>query len=310
MLSGKYRQYGIHTFPPPGAGRVLMQILNILEQFPYAAYNPDTTQGNLLLALTFQLTLRDRNRMPQNPDIFFQNIDEKMSDKTYAKRVKATIERIMSHYTNIVDEVIPPKTGGETTHFCVADSEGNIVSVTQSIELVFGAKRVAKNLGFFYNNYMSAFEYKDKTHPYYLLPRNRPWSSAAPTIVTVRNKPRLVLGSPGSERISTALAQVLIRYFDGKESLVEAINKTRFHTGEHKRLQLESPRFTEEMLEGFKNVGFTLKKRDAYSFYLGCVQAIELPHVRNGRVFNGVADARRDGSALGLEQMPKGVDSN
>ncbi|NBG87387.1 gamma-glutamyltransferase [Isachenkonia alkalipeptolytica] len=300
VLEGKYRKYGIITFPPPGAGRVLMQILNILENFTEEDIDLDSPYGSLILALAFQLTLRDRKQMPQNPDIYFQQSARKMTNKKYSREVTENIRRIIDKYSETVSH-LPPDTSGETTHFSVADGEGNIVAVTQSIELVFGAKRTAQGLGFFYNNYMSAFEYKDRTHPYYLLPGNKPWSSVAPTIVTSRKKPLLVLGSPGSERISTALSQVLLRYLDGKQDLSRAIEEPRFHTSDLKKMQLEKKRFSREIESTFEETGFDIRRRGSYSFYLGCVQGIELPHKKNGYQFYGVADPRRDGAAKGPE---------
>ncbi|MFW6284803.1 MAG: gamma-glutamyltransferase [Bacillota bacterium] len=305
VLTGRYRKFGLITFPPPGAGRVLLQVMNILEHFDPKRLDLDTPYGNLVLALAFQLTLSDRRRLPQHPDIYFQKTQKTMRDKKYAAEVMNTIEDLLTRL-DMDETMLAPKTSGETTHFSVADRFGNLVSVTQSIELVFGAKRMADSLGFFYNNYMNAFDYTDRTHPYYLLPRNRPWSSVAPTIVTLRNRPRLVLGSPGSARISTTLAQVLLRYLDQGFSLQEAIEAPRFHTSHEKRLQLEYPRFEPSILSGFEHMGFKLKKRGAYSFYLGCVQAIELPHGKNRFQFVGVADPRRDGTAKAPHPEKKG----
>ncbi len=300
VLAGRYRRYGIVTFPPPGAGRVLVQIMNILEQFPPASIDPATPLGNLVLALSFELTLKDRRRMPKNPEIYAQLMKRKMLDKEHAARVKETIDAVIASLAE-EEEEFRLRTVGETTHFSIADDEGNIIAVTQSIEKVFGAKSMAKGLGFFYNNYMSAYEYKDKTHPYYLLPRNRPWSSVAPTIVTHRKRPILVLGSPGSERIATTLAQVLVRYLDKEESLGDAIGAPRFHTSEEKKLQIEAPRYAKEVIEMFRSTGFSVKARDPYSFQLGCVQAIELPGMKNRRRFTGVADPRRQGGAKGAD---------
>ena len=62
------------------------------------------------------------------------------------------------------------------------DAAGNVVGLTQSIERVYGAAVVTPELGFLYNNYMSAFEYEDIAHPYYLRPNAVPWASVAPTI--------------------------------------------------------------------------------------------------------------------------------
>ncbi len=300
ILEGKYRKHGIVTFPPPGAGRVLVQILNILENFSEEDIDLNSPHGNLITALAFQMTLRDRKEMPQNPDIYVQQSTRRMTDKKYSQEVTGNIRKMLERYGESMT-FVPPRTSGETTHFSVADGEGNVVAVTQSIELVFGAKRTAQDLGFFYNNYMSAFEYKDRTHPYYLLPGNTPWSSVAPTIVTFRKKPLLVLGSPGSERISTALSQVISRYIDGEQDLAEAIEEPRFHTSDLKKMQLEKKRFSEDIVKVFEETGFEIRSRGPYSFYLGCVQAIELPNKRNNYQFYGVADPRRDGSAKGPE---------
>ena len=83
------------------------------------------------------------------------------------------------------------KTSGETTHLSVMDADGNVVALTQSIERVFGSCTMSPRLGFLYNNYMSAFEYKDISHPYYLRPNAVPWASVAPTIVMRGRKPWL-----------------------------------------------------------------------------------------------------------------------
>lgn len=305
VIEGKYRAFKLITFPPPGAGRVLIQIMQILNAFEKASIDLDTPLGNAIIALAFQLTLRDRAKMPQNPDIYFQQVSERMTDLKHAKKMHELIKRIVSSFKQQRD--VPIKTAGETTHFNVVDNEGNTVAVTQSIERVFGAKRMNHPHGFFYNNYMSAFEMKDRTHPYFLLPRNRPFSSVAPTIITRRGKPICVLGSPGSERISTALAQVLVRYLDFNEPLAEAIEKPRFHTSARKQMQLEQERFDDSIKDNFEALGFDMKARDSYSFYLGCVQAIEFPHKKNGYTAIGVADPRRDGDAIAVK--PKGKQS-
>ena len=78
------------------------------------------------------------------------------------------------------------------------DGNGNVVGLTQSIERVFGSCAASPELGFLYNNYMSAFEYDDPSHPYYLRPNAAPWASVAPTIVFRGRKPWLAIGSPGS----------------------------------------------------------------------------------------------------------------
>jgi gamma-glutamyltranspeptidase/glutathione hydrolase len=288
VLEGRYRNHRLATFPPPGAGRALVEILNILETFDPGELELSDPRTYVILAHVFQNALRDRDQRPVDPDLYQQTKKKRMTDKRHAERISDRIRRI-----------IPPR--GETTHLCAADTEGNVVGITQSIELVFGSKRVNPEYGFFYNNYMNTFEYRDMAHPYYLLPGAEPWSSVAPTILLSKRSPVMVLGSPGSERIATSLAQVIFRVVDAGEPLDRAVAAPRLHAGKAGRIQIEKKRFDSRVLAALGEAGFSIKRRGAYSFYLGCVQAIQLP--RTGRdEFFGVADPRRDGDARGPGQ--------
>ncbi|WP_280770358.1 gamma-glutamyltransferase family protein [Salipaludibacillus daqingensis] len=296
VLESTYRDYDIYTYPPPGAGRVLVQILNTLEGFPPETLDPNEPIGAVISALAFRFALNYRERMPMHPDHYLQSVSQMLVDKGYAKEI---IKRIHYIYNMALkDTFLPPPTSGETTHLSVVDKEGNMVGITQSIELVFGSKTMAKGLGFFYNNYMSAFEYKNMAHPYYLLPGGRPWSSVAPVLLFKKGKPHYLLGSPGSSRISTTLAQVIVRLVDKEESLEEAISAPRFHASDTGELLIEKDRFQKDVYKALEISGFDLKKRDPYSFYLGCVQGVQMP-MKWREPYKGVADPRRDGTALG-----------
>ena len=297
VLEGKYRKARLVTFPPPGAGRALVEILNILETFKPDEICLDTPKASVILAHVFMNALRDRDMRPVDPDIYAQSKRKRMVDKRYAEKISARIRQV----TGILPPDPPtPPTAGETTHLSVADSDGNVVGITQSIELVFGCKRANPTFGFFYNNYMTTFDYRDMAHPYYLLPGAPPWSSVAPTLLFKKGKPWLILGSPGSERIATALAQVITRVVDMNMPLDEAIEAPRLHAGKTGTILIEKARFDQVVLEALNRSGFNLTKRGAYSFYLGCVQAIQLPLTPKEQ-FVGVADPRRDGNAQGLE---------
>ena len=88
---------------------------------------------------------------------------------------------------------------GETTHLSVVDSEGMAVSLTQSIERVYGSKAAAAGLGFLYNNYLCDFDFSQPEHPFYLRPNSVPWGTVAPSMVFNEKDLWMVLGSPGSE---------------------------------------------------------------------------------------------------------------
>ncbi|CAM3948459.1 gamma-glutamyltransferase family protein [Alkalicoccus chagannorensis] len=303
VLESSYRGYDVVTYPPPGAGRVLVQLLKTMEQFDPDELQNDTPTGAVLLALAFRFALNYRQRMPMDPDHFSQSMNQVMIDETYAAETAGRIRDIFN--AALEDTFVPPPTAGETTHLSVVDENGMAVGITQSIELVFGSKRMAAERGFFYNNYMSAFEYKDRTHPYYLLPGGRPWSSVAPVMLFKKGRLHYLLGSPGSSRISTTLAQVITRLIDQDESLEEAIAAPRFHSSDSGDLQIEQPRFPREVTDALRLASFQLQKRDAYSFYLGCVQGVEAPGRWFGR-FTGAADPRRDGTASGPDELDEG----
>jgi gamma-glutamyltranspeptidase/glutathione hydrolase len=296
VLESRYRGYRLATFPPPGAGRALVQIMNILETFDRQELDLERPLTHVVLAHVFMNALRNRDKSPVDPDLYLQTRRRRMVDKRVAERIAGRIARIVEAGGEAV--AAPAADHGETTHLTAADADGNVVGITQSIELVFGAKRLHPTLGFFYNNYMNTFEYRDMSHPYYLLPGAQPWSSVAPTLVSRRATPLFALGSPGSERIATALAQVLLRTLDHGQDLADAIDAPRLHASQSGTIQIERRRFPPQVVEALTGAGFKITRRGAYSFYLGCVQAIRLPQAPNEQ-FVGVADPRRDGTARG-----------
>jgi gamma-glutamyltranspeptidase/glutathione hydrolase len=279
-LSTKFLGKRVFTFPPPGAGRMLIEMINIIQKLPHRSINIKLPEGAVTLAKVIMQANIDRRDRPFDPNYYPQIDDEHMLNHKYAKKVAKRIRRELEGE-------------GETTHLSVIDREGNIVSLTQSIERVFGSGAASPELGFLYNNYMSAFEYEDMSHPYYLRPNGVPWASVAPTIVFHGQHPWCALGSPGSERIVTAILQVLLRL--KKENHMEAIMAPRLHCSLNGTVSLEASRMRNDILRALERSGFKLDIRDPFSFYLGSVQAVF--HEKDGYI--GIADLRRDGSADG-----------
>ena len=96
-------------------------------------------------------------------------------------------------------------------------------------------------------------ETSEPSHPYYLRPGAVPWSTAAPTIVFREGLPWIALGSPGSERIFSSLAQVLSRIVDGSDSLDEAIDAPRLHCSIGVQVSLEAERFDHAVIERLRD---------------------------------------------------------
>ncbi|WP_300673762.1 gamma-glutamyltransferase [Desulfoluna sp.] len=273
----------VFTLGPPGAGRTLIEALNLLEHFPELPGAIDTPNGILRLSNIIRKANLDRSDRPADPTLFAQELelDEDITHKEYAARAAGRIHRRI-------------KAGGETTHLSTIDKAGNMVALTQSIERVYGSFAAAPGLGFLYNNYMSAFEYRDITHPYYLRPNAVPWASVVPTLLLKGGKPWLSIGSPGSERIVSAVLQVLLRLFRG-DTPYNAVEAPRMHCSIGGKVSMEGTRMRNDIAPLLSRHGFDVHIRDPYSFYLGCVQLV----MQTEDGFMGVADPRRDGSAEG-----------
>ena len=279
-VSCQFEDFRVTTFPPPGAGRTLVELLNIISHVPKKYRTVDTPGGALMLAQAIRQANRDRTDRPFDPNFYAQVTQKRMSSPDYAREIARWSLR------NI-------RSGGETTHLSVMDRYGNVVALTQSIERVYGACVATPELGFLYNNYMLDFEDQDMTHPYYLRPNAVPWASVAPTIIFRGRRPWVAIGSPGSQRIVSATAQVFLRLLG--QLPLESVDAPRLHCSPEGVVSLEASRMRSDIPAVLERHGFTIDVREPYSFYLGCVQLA----MRQGDKFIGVADPRRDGAAGG-----------
>lgn len=118
--------------------------------------------------------------------------------------------------------------GGWTTHFVVADAEGNVASVTQSLSHHFGSGVVVPGTGVVLNNSLKNFSFSDPSAVNYPAPGKRPRSTIAPTLVMQDKRPVLAIGLPGGSRIPTTLTLVLLDYLYFKRAFGEAIADWRF----------------------------------------------------------------------------------
>lgn len=282
-LSCRFGTLRVLTFPPPGAGRTLVEMLNILANFQEKDRDLGTPRGATLLASVIRQAFRDRRDRPIDPHFYAQVEEKQMLSREYAQRAARRLRRDLRRESP----------HGETTHLSVMDREGNVVALTQSIERVYGSCEASPELGFLYNDYMSAFEHENITHPYYLRPNAVPWASVAPTIVFRGRRPWVAIGSPGSERITPSILQVLLRL--GKQTPYAAVDAPRLHCSLEGVVSLEASRMRSDIPDALRRSGFQIKERQPYSFYLGCVQLV----MRERHALIGVADPRRDGSAGG-----------
>lgn len=294
VISGRYRGIRVYTVPPPAAGPTMLLVLMMLSNLTKKFLNASSPQSYHFVAETFRKALLYREQRRFNPRTYHQVNEKTHLSRSFAKTLSKSIQKT-------VDPELPLRESidtEDTTHLSVMDAEGNAVGITQSIELVYGSKAAADGLGFLYNNYMSAFEFKNPNHPYYLRPNAIPWTSVCPSIIFYNYEPWIVMGTPGSARIFSVLSQFISRIVDRDNSIDDAMTKPRIHCAVDGKISLEEDESGTEIIKHLKKMGYKIDIRERYSFFLGAIHAVMKCHTSEG--FQGVAEVRRDGTAEGL----------
>lgn len=252
-VHGTYRGYEVISAPPPSSGgTVLIESLNILEGFDLAKMGDRSAESIHFVTEAFRRAFFDRAEFLGDPD--FSRIPvSQLIDKRYAAAWRESIDPAHASASedlkrpavfNELEQYAaehPPATaneGNHTTHYSVIDGDGNAVAVTTTINDWFGSRVTADGLGCLMNDEMDDFSSKPGTPNADGLiqgaanaigPGKRPLSSMTPTIVVHDGKTVLVLGSPGSSKIITTVANVLMGVVDYGMNLQEAVNAPRFH---------------------------------------------------------------------------------
>lgn len=238
-VRGTYRGYDILSMPPPSSGGIhIVQILNILENFPIGFTGHNTAQSIHLMVEAMKMAYADRSEYLGDSD-FVPVPVEGLTSKAYAK---ALSEKIDLYSAASAQDIKPGEPAAyeseETTHFSVVDSYGNAVSNTYTINFSYGTGLVAAGTGILLNNEMDDFSAKPGVPNAYGLiggdanaiePGKRPLSSMSPTIIFKQDKLHLVTGSPGGSRIITTTVQVIMNVIDHGMNIAEATNAARIH---------------------------------------------------------------------------------
>ena len=299
-LRTSYRGYQVVTMPPTASGGlVLLQTLNILENFNLREQGHNSADAIHLLSESMKRGYADRTRYHGDPDYFPVPIDQ-LINKDYSK------ERALSIDLNSVtpsSEIFPGKIivvdeSPDTTHFSVIDSEGNAVSNTYTLGSSFGSGVTVPGGGFLLNNQMRNFSHSYgkserislSTSPANRLqPGKRMISTQTPTIVfDPQGNLFMILGSPGGGRIPNIVAQVISNVIDHDMGYAEAVMAPRINQRLGGKLELETG-FSRDTIQLLTLKGH--KPTSAPS--MGSVQAIFI----DKPFIYGVADTRRPGAA-------------
>ena len=253
-VHGSYRGYDVISAPPPSSGgTVLIESLNILEGYDLAKMQNRSAQSIHFSVEGFRRAFFDRAEFMGDPD--FSKIPvAQLLDKRYAAAWRESIDpehasaskelkrpaifSELEQYAQAHPLEVPRRESNHTTHYSVVDAEGNAVSVTTTINDWFGSRVTADGLGFLLNDEMDDFSSKPgvpnadgliQGAANEIGPGKRPLSSMTPTMVVHNGKTVMVLGSPGSSKIITTVANVLMGVVDYGMNLQEAVNAPRFH---------------------------------------------------------------------------------
>ncbi|MBM3297998.1 MAG: gamma-glutamyltransferase, partial [Candidatus Aminicenantes bacterium] len=298
-LVGRYKDGTLLTVPPPSSGGVhAVQLLNILENWPVEDWGRNSPKLIHHFAEALRFVFADRERHLGDPD-FLDIPAAGLVDEEYARSLAGRIraDRVLNDYPfGVFDKHGSP---GNTTHLCVVDREGNIVSLTQSINNFFATGIIPDGTGVLLNDMMDDFS-EDPESVNAPGPRRRPLSSMAPLILLRKDEPFLVLGSPGGTRIFSTLVQILLNVVAFDLSLDEAIEAPRFFTysvrGKARPLFVE-PRLPEETLAALRALGHKVEPKEPYDKYFGGAQGIMI--LKEKGLLIGGADSRRDGAGAG-----------
>ncbi len=304
-LIGSYRGYEIMTASPPSAGgTVLLQMLNMLEQFDIRLMELGSSQALHVFAAAAQRSYADRALYLGDPDFVRMPMAQLLS-KQYAIERTHDIDLLRATPSSEVQAgMLEEVKDKQTTHYCVADRFGNIVSATVTLNGYYGSKTVVGGAGFFLNNEMDDFVVKPGVPNMYglvgaeanaIVPGKRMLSSMTPSIVFKNRKPFFVVGGRGGSRISTAVAQVIINVLDFGLNLQEAVDWPRIH---HQwlpdKIFYEPNGLASDVQQTLTQMGYTLELTFDHN---GRCQALMIDP-RSGE-FLGAPDPRENGVAIG-----------
>lgn len=301
-VCGSYRGNRLCSMGPPSSGGVaVLQILGMLERFPSIQLKPNSLSEVHLVSEAERLAFADRAQYLGDPDAIHVPVSG-LLDRNYLAQRAALIDptKDMGH----AEPGTPPGTTSPyapqrtpqlpgTSHLSAVDDSGQVVSMTTTIEYIFGSEMMAK--GFFLNNQLTDFSFEPirdgKPVANAPAPGKRPMSAMSPTIIFGPDgRFKIAAGSPGGPLIITYVAEALVGMLDGNLSPQQAAAQPHFANSNGPTI-LEKGTAIETLGPQLTAMGHDVELGE-----LGSGLHI-IERVPGGYI--GGADPRRDGVALG-----------
>ena len=299
-ISSSYRGYDIYELPPNTQGVTALQMLNILDGFDLRATRFGTAETLHLMIEAKKLAFEDRARLYGDPT-FAEAPVKRLLSKQYAAKQRKQIDPYLA--ARRYDPTSAVLGAGDTTYLCVADSEGNMISLIQSNFRGMGSGVVVPGLGFVFHNRGELFAL-EPGHPNVYAPGKRPFHTIIPGFVLRRGTPWLAFGVVGGDMQPQGHVQILTNIIDFDMNLQEAGDAPRwYHEGSSGPtggvmtnggyVNLESE-FTYETVRGLMARGHRV--RSTLGVYGGYQAILRDPETG---VYYGASEGRKDGAAAG-----------
>lgn len=300
-VSINYRGYEVWELPPNGQGTAALQILNILEGFDIASLGFGSPEYLHLLTEAKKLAYEDRAKFYADPAFNDIPLKELLSDAYAAKR-RALIDP--DHAADSYPAGDLEIETGNTTYLTVADKDGNMVSLIQSIYSEFASGMVPDGLGFVLQNRGQMFNVQDPGHANALEPGKRPFHTIIPAFVTRDGKPLMSFGLMGGAVQPQGHAQIIVNIVDFGMNLQEAGDAPRMrHRGSSQPTGSEMTNGGSLHLESgfdYETVRELRKKGHRISTSVGIYGGYQAIGVDlENRVYTGASESRKDGQAAG-----------
>ncbi len=294
-----YHGFEICGMPPPTSGGIaVLQILGMLENFALQDEAPLSADAVHLIAEASRLAFADRNAYVADSDFVKVPVD-RLLDSTYLRKRAALIDRERSMGKAEPGEIRQKAVTAEqfeppsTSHLVVADSFGNAISMTSSVENAFGSRMMVR--GFLLNNQLTDFSFRPSVEGEAVANRaeggKRPRSSMSPTLVFDSTGAFVAaVGSPGGSRIPGYTVKALIAMLDWDLDPQAAVALPNF-TNRNGKTDLEAGTALESLAPELEARGHEINRR-------GLVSGLHAIRSTPGGLLGG-ADPRREGVALG-----------
>ncbi|HET7313407.1 MAG TPA: gamma-glutamyltransferase [Salinisphaera sp.] len=233
-----YQSYTVVSTPPPSSGgTTICEILGILEPLPLAKWGYASVKTSHYLIEAERRAFADRNTYLGDP-AFVDNPIDRLLSADHLSRLRDSIDADQATPSSQIDGSLGPDEGRHTTQYSIVDAQGNAVSVTYTINYLFGSGHIAGDTGFFLNNEMDDFTAKPGVPNAFGLVQGRvnrveggkrPLSSMSPSLVLDDGELFMVTGSPGGSTIISTTLESMLNVIDFGMNIQQAVNAPRIH---------------------------------------------------------------------------------